>query len=72
MTRPPLHVVLSSVLAARMEGSNRTGLLAVLRPDFRHHVPKPRAAADDTVVPLPRVIPMPTRAQDDDDPDPAA
>lgn len=68
MTRPPLTLALSTVLAADVESERREGLLRVLRPDFGRPSPRP----DSTVVPLPRVIPLPTRPQDDDEPDPAA
>lgn len=69
MTRPTLTLALSSVLAARVESERRARLLTVIRPDFHRPVERP---ARGTVVPLPRVIPMPTRPADDETPDPAA
>ena len=68
MTRPPLTLALRSVLAAHVEGERRAGLLTVLRPDFG----RPTGKRDSTVVPLHRVVPLFTRPQDDDEPDPAA
>ncbi|HST85339.1 MAG TPA: hypothetical protein VLL08_26600 [Kineosporiaceae bacterium] len=65
MNRPPLSIVLSSVLAAAIEGAGRPGLLAALHPDFgrpviRQDVPDVPGLAQ--VITLPRVIPMPRRA----------
>jgi hypothetical protein len=73
MDRPTLTLALSTVLAARVEGERRSGLLAVIRPDFQRSGPRSRGPVthDGTVVPLPRVIPMPTRPRDDDGPDAA-
>jgi hypothetical protein len=74
--RPPLTLALTSVLAARMDGAGRPGLLAatVRRSD---PIPQPQRAAGQqlaAVIPFPRVIPMPRRPEPDPDrtPDPAA
>jgi hypothetical protein len=67
MTRPTLTLALSSVITAKVEGQRRAGLLAVVRPDHRGTDGGP----DATVIPLSRVIPLPTRPRDDE-PDPAA
>lgn len=67
MTRPPLHLALSSVLTAAIENAGRPGLLATLHPEFGRTAA--RVAEADTpglaqVIPLPRVIPMPRRGPD--------
>jgi len=65
MTRPPLHLALSSVLTAAIENAGRPGLLATLHPEFGRTVSRSAEAARPgmaQVIPLPRVIPMPRRA----------
>jgi hypothetical protein len=67
MTRPPLHLALSSVLTAAIDNAGRPGLLATLHPEFGRSVARP--TEDETpgmarVIPLPRVIPMPRREPD--------
>ncbi len=64
MPRPPLTIVLSSVLAAAIDNAGRPGLLATLHPEFGRAVVR-QAAADvpglAQVITMPRVIPMPRR-----------
>jgi len=65
MTRPPLHLALSSVLTAAIENAGRPGLLATLHPEFGRTVSRSVEAGRPgmaQVIPLPRVIPMPRRA----------
>ena len=67
MTRPPLTIALSSVLAAAIDGAGRPGLLATLHPNFGRPVVRqseadlPEASELAQVIILPRVIPMPRR-----------
>ena len=70
MTRPPLTVALSSVLAAAIDGAGRPGLLATLHPEFGR--PPVRPAEVEVpglaqVITMPRVIPMPRRIGTPDD-----
>ena len=64
MTRPPLTIALSSVLAAAIDGAGRPGLLATLHPDFGRSTRRPAATEVPgmaQVIVMPRVIPMPRR-----------
>jgi hypothetical protein len=66
MTRPPLTLALTSVLAAQVEGAGRPALLATLHPEFGRTIAREAATAEPglaTVIPLPRVIPMPRHHQ---------
>jgi hypothetical protein len=76
MTRPPLTLALSSVLAAAVDGAGRPGLLATLHPPFGRDVPRPAPPAPGLaqVITMPRVIPLPRRRRTPEPlgPDPAA
>ena len=64
MTRPPLHLALSSVLTAAIDNAGRPGLLATLHPEFGRTVARPAEAEVPgmaQVIAMPRVIPMPRR-----------
>jgi hypothetical protein len=59
MSRPPLTLALSAVIAAQVEQSDRPGLLSTLHP--RPPQPRPAPAGPRglaRVIPLPRVIPL--------------
>jgi hypothetical protein len=68
MTRPPLTLALTSVLAAAIDNAGRPELLATLHPAFGRpvvrSVPAP-VSGDGTdlgkLIMMPRVIPMPRR-----------
>ena len=71
MTRPPLTIALSSVLAAAIDGAGRPGLLAMLHPEFGRPTARPVEAAVPgmaQVITMPRVIPMPRRHPTTPDP----
>jgi hypothetical protein len=88
VTRPPLTLALTSVLAAVVDGADRPALLATLRPHFGRPVTaRPARRRIETpglarVIQLPRVIPMPghhlgegkldERTEPDTEPDTAA
>ncbi|GAB6903716.1 hypothetical protein [Kineosporia succinea] len=59
MDRPPLTTVLTSVLSAAVENTNRPALLGLLRRQ-----PAPEQDAPVPVVPMPRSIPAPRRSID--------
>jgi hypothetical protein len=69
MTRPPLSLALSLVLAAAIDGAGRPALLATLHPELTG-LPRQSTGRSRTgpglaqVIPLPRVIPMPRRRDD--------
>lgn len=72
MTRPPLTLALTSVLAAQVEGAGRPALLATLHPEFGRAIAREAATTEPglaEVIPLPRVIPMPRRTPDATHPD---
>ena len=68
MTRPPLTLALSSVLAAAIDHAGRPGLLATLHPEFGRTIARSAGAAKAPglaqVIPMPRVIPLPRRGPD--------
>ncbi|MBT0773564.1 hypothetical protein KIH74_31755 [Kineosporia sp. J2-2] len=60
MDRPPLTLVLTSVLSAAVENTNRPALLATVRDSPR--TDDEERAGRGGVVPAPGVIPLPRRA----------
>ncbi|GAA3622734.1 hypothetical protein GCM10022223_44630 [Kineosporia mesophila] len=73
MDRPPLSTVLTSVLSAAVENTNRLTLLATFRPPLRDEGQDLPATDEEPTGS--RVIPMPRRAPENaeqHDPTPAA
>ena len=64
MTRPPLTLALTSVLAAAVGDAGRPELLATLHPEFGRPVVRSVPASAPglgQLIMMPRVIPMPRR-----------